>query len=315
MRLLLRLVSVALAALTIPACVHPCDAKRSDTKLKSALLPRFEKSSEKALTRSFDVYRSRRSRSGPPVLLLHEIPALSGSVLDLADRLGGKGYDVYVPLLWGSIDDDARSKSLAIRRLAWSVFSRDWRTIGGRVDRGIVGEMHALIVNRIARDHPGEPISVIGNCISGPVPLALAARMPRTVVAPVLSQPASPFYPKADSGISPVDMERIRSLARRGDAPQVLVYRFECDSASPSVRLARLKCELGSDCIIDGTIPASLYVEGDQMNPRSHSVLSGCYLDGKPRSTRHAWNELLRFLDAKLRHEKPRRFKFKPYPG
>src|SRR5437660_4426982 len=60
--------------------------------------------------------RGVEQNSPPPVLLLHEMPGLSPDTLQFADCIAQHGYTVYVPLLFGTLDENTDSSRLFLRR-------------------------------------------------------------------------------------------------------------------------------------------------------------------------------------------------------
>jgi dienelactone hydrolase len=250
----------------------------------------------------------------PPILLLHEMPALSPDVLDLALRLSRKNYSVYVPLLWGNRDDNAASNFVFLRRAIELRASPRWRAGEADIDRPILDDLTALC-RSIAALHPEQRLGVIGNCLTGIFPFALAARVPR-IAAPVASQPTLPItLSKSDfvkSGLSLGDTRRLQERIRTEPNFQLLAFRFEGDRVSPSARFHTLEMDFYPR-FVDGTIPLKLYHCRDRMPPHPHAVLTECHTDNPRFATTHAWEQCLSFLDAKLRHDQPHRFSFRPY--
>jgi dienelactone hydrolase len=247
-------------------------------------------------------------RHAPPVLLLHEMPALSADALELAQRIAGRGYRVYVPLLFGDIHDDPENGLLPARR--WLGYATDpkWKAaFSGNAHMGIADDLLTLCRSNILPLHKRQRLGVVGLCISGALPLALAARLPE-VAAPVLSQPAIPLIAcgadgKRSLGLSPEELSRIKGRAATGW--QVLGFRFEGDRVSPPERFQRLREELGPHAFIDATLRASRYEKVDCLPYRAHAVLTSCYQRWAPPAaepaTHLAFRQLVWFLDSKLK--------------
>lgn len=195
-RLRLTLAGVAALMLLLPGCVALPDhcksaaENRADTRPRQErLLSQFDREKMGAPGKEFVVFTPKKAprRSGPPVIVLHEMPALSPDLLELALRVSRKGYSVYVPLLWGGEKENAASKMLFIRRALELRASPEWVAGSADADRPILDRLESLCLAVSAR-HRNQRIGVIGNCVTGVFPLALAARVPK-VVAPIASQP------------------------------------------------------------------------------------------------------------------------------
>ena len=135
-------------------------------------------------------------------------------------------------------------------------------------------------------------------CLTGGV--ALGMLVEPAVVAPVLSQPSLPFplgaARKADPGLSPEDLERVK--VRVADGACVLGLRFTGDPAATHERFERLRAELG-----DGFI--GVEIDSSEGNPwgysrRAHSVLTQDYVDDEGSPTRAALEQVLDFFAVRL---------------
>src|SRR2546423_898510 len=113
-----RVASVAAIILLLPACVAVPDhcksaaEQRADTRPRQELLlDQFDRQKMGAPGREFLVFTPKHAPrpKGAPVIVLHEMPALSPDLLELALRVSRKGYSVYVPLLWGGEKENAAS--------------------------------------------------------------------------------------------------------------------------------------------------------------------------------------------------------------
>ena len=65
-----------------------------------------------------------RGRTAPPILILHEMPALTHECLDLADRLCARGYAVYLPLLFGEAEPHKVGRWTFLKSLEWFPVTR-----------------------------------------------------------------------------------------------------------------------------------------------------------------------------------------------
>jgi dienelactone hydrolase len=265
----------------------------------------------------FTVFTPKEARSHPerpPVLILHEMPALSPDVLNLGLRLTSAGYSVYIPLLWGSKDENASSNLVFFRHAVELTLSPRWQVEVGSADRPILDDLVALCREYILPEHPNKHLGIIGNCLTGIFPFALAARVPQ-VTAPVASQPAIPlFYCRKTAqltGLSVTETAALRTRIHDDRTFQMLGFRFEKDLVSPPERFASLRNEFG-ERFLDATIPYEIYHDRDGLPPHAHPVLTECYNEKAP-STAHAWHEFLAFLAAKLRAADARLYPLHPY--
>jgi len=211
----------------------------------------------------------------PPVLLLHELTGLSPGTLAYAEELS-KDFTVYAPLLFGK-----KSKFSLMKGLSAYWFHGSMEFFPGG-EWGIPSQGSAPIVNwlrgvveQIGERHTQQHIGIIGNCLTGPIPLALLNH-PR-VTAAVVAQPALPlrfsWYTDADRkslGLSAVDLRYARKSAAR-----IYGLRFETDCMSDPAKQQTLRDEFG-DRYMNGEIPASAYqAEGQPV--KAHSTLIGSW--------------------------------------
>ena len=267
--------------------------------------------------RNFTVFTPKGSRTDagrPPVLVLHEMPALGPDVLDLGLRLEDAGYSVYIPLLWGSKNENASSNFVFLRYAVELSLSQRWKVEVGNADRPILDDLVLLCREYILPEHPDKHLGVIGNCLTGIFPFALAARVPQ-VTASVASQPAIPLINCGNSshltGLSDGDSAMLKARVNKDRTFQLLGFRFEMDVVSPPERFNTLHSDYG-DRFLDATIPCRIYYDRDGLPLHAHPVLTQCYA-GKARSTAHAWHECLAYLAEKLRASHARLYRLHPY--
>ena len=242
----------------------------------------------------------------PPVLLLHELTGLSPGTLAYAEKLS-KDFTVYVPLLFGEKGKFSLTNGLSAY---WFRGTMEFFPGG---EWGIPSQGSAPIVNwlrgvvrQIGERHTHRSIGIIGNCLTGPIPLALLNH-PR-VTAAVVAQPALPlrfwWYTDADHkslGLSTDDLQYARKSAAR-----IYGLRFETDCMSDPAKQDTLRDEFG-DRYMNGEIPASAYqVEGKPI--RAHSTLIGSWKEqgeaGRP--SRDARERVREFLLKELSAPAPR---------
>lgn len=227
---------------------------------KEKWTPCFGRNPITSSRRSHPVYCLGEDRSKPPVVLLHELTGLSQETLDYAESLSAD-FTVYVPMLFGE-----PSKSSVVDGLVAILFSGEWAR-GVELDHStpIVMWLRDL-VERIRQNH-NEPIGVIGNCLTGSLPLTLLGNP--SVNAIVLAQPALPlrifWYSTEDRGsvgVSPQVIEMAKDrLSSKMNKSEFWVYgtRFEKDPISWRDKQKFLK-DAFKERYIDAEIPASEYL-------------------------------------------------------
>lgn len=180
------------------------------------------------------VYRCKYG-SGPPIVLLHELPGMSPSNLALAKCLAHEGFSVYLPLMFGEPGQD-RFLAGYFQSCGRSAFECSALSVSSPM-LGNLREVCGKVIER-AR----QPIGVIGMCMTGAFPLALLGG---GVEAAVLCQPTLPFnallmrpigQQKAALGLSKDDIDR----AGRAKTP-LLALRYETDRLCPKERMHTLR--------------------------------------------------------------------------
>lgn len=211
----------------------------------------------------------------PPVILLHEMTGLTPGTLAYAEELS-KDFTVYVPLLFGGKGTFAPASGL------WAYWFRGMVEFGPGGEWGVPAQGSTPIVSwlrgvvqTIGERHAQQRIAIIGNCMTGPLPLALLDH-PR-VRAAVVAQPALPmrfwWYTDEDRtslGLSADDLQ----IARQSTA-KIYGLRFETDCMADRAKHLMLRHEFG-DRFFDGEIPARVYQQDDKP-VNAHSTLIGSW--------------------------------------
>ena len=254
--------------------------------------------------------RGRPNRSRPPVLLLHEIPALSPGALQLAQRLSDR-FTVYVPLLFGGELDDNNNEFLrAWRPIEMAFFRPSWNALGSG-ERKITRDLSGLCRTIVEEHGQDARLAVIGMCITGNIPLQLIGQkdpVPQ-LKGVVLAQPTIPILTcnagqKQSLGISNEELERAKAQVRSADL-RILGFRFELDAVSPGERFVRLQEEFGPR-FLDRTVLARDYVGADGMPAAAHAVLTDGFCPAKkgpphPSAGEKAYAKLCAYLEQTLR--------------
>lgn len=237
----------------------------------------------------------------PPVLLLHEISGLSPGTLAYAETLS-KDFTVYVPMLFGEKGTFSLVSGL---RAYWfngvvQFFpGGEWGISSEEGSAPIVNWLRG-VVRKIDERHAQQHIGIIGNCMTGPLPIALLDHP--QIGAVVVAQPALPlrfwYTTEADDaslGLSARDLEG----AQRSTA-KIYGLRFETDCLAHPKKQQTLRKIFG-DRFIDGTIPARAYQAGDTPT-NVHSTLIGSWReqDSAGQPSRNARARVRTFLLEEL---------------
>lgn len=253
-----------------------------------------------------DVYRG--GTSGPPILLLHEMPSFSYRTVQLADHIRDSGFRIVMPILIGGIRNKPRNRVEKVVSTATVIAE-----VGPRFVQVCVSWQFVALAQRrtspitmwlleLARQEAAaanrRQVGVIGMCFSGG--FALATAIDPVVGVAVVSQPAMPFawaflgrIPGQASSVGLSDEDWQRVLDRQGDDDLcVRTLRFEKDAKSPKERVARIKESLAPDEEFD-CIPSE--------KTSAHSVLTDATDVANDPSTETRIHEALNSVIATLR--------------
>lgn len=253
----------------------------------------FERRSFTLESKTRDVYMSG---SGPAVIVVHEVPGITPQVADFARRVAERGMTAAMPHLFGN-PGEGLSVPYALSSLAWTCVAREFTTLGTGGTSAVTGWLRALAA-ALHEECGGPGVGAVGMCMTGG--FALAMMVDDTVVAPVLSQPSLPLGlgrgQRADLGVSPTDLARVKERAESGTC--VLGLRFTHDRLVPSERFERLREELGDAFL-------AVEIDSGPGNPdgiarTAHSVLTNDLVDKAGHPTRAALEQVLDFFAERL---------------
>ena len=187
-----------------------------------------------------------KDKSKPPVILLHEMPGLETLTLNYAMTLS-EDFTVYVPLLMGDV---YRDNLLA----GWwdYVWADEWEQKPELQGSTLLTQWLRKFAAEIGRRHPQQTIGIIGNCLTGTLPLALLDNPQVTRV--VLAQPTLPMKTliglgdKEDLAISQEEWNTaLNRINPKDSTPTAKAYgtRFERDGLAPVEKYEYLKRRLG----------------------------------------------------------------------
>lgn len=223
-RTLFRLLVLALSSHLLVSCGCPC-AGRAEPVLpvescfhtRTIPVPGYEY--------KVNVTKSRGKKN--PVLLLHEVVGQSPACLDLALEMEAGGARVYVPRLFGEYGDAVPTKEW-LPKLLFNRYERF--NLYGRNDLGAVRRDVAAVLKEIRRDCPGEPITIIGNCMTGAIPLEFLADPHVDTV--VLCQPTVPILSKRKFGMPPKAVEASFIAMKESSRKRIISFNYLADRAT-----------------------------------------------------------------------------------
>lgn len=210
---------------------------------RMSLLASWTKGSHTADGRTYDTFRKG---SGPGVVIIHEIPGMTPEVIAFGEEVVAAGYTVVMPNLFGT-PEAGDSAANSIKVLGKVCVSKEFVTMATGRTAPVAGWLRSL-ARALHTELGGPGVGALGMCFTGG--FALAMMVDDSVVAPVLTQPSSPFpvTPRlaADLNLSPADLATVKERANAGCA--VLGLRYASDRAT-GTRFETLTRELGSNFI------------------------------------------------------------------
>lgn len=241
-----------------------------------------------------DVYRGG---SGPGVVVMHEIPGITPTVLRFARFVTGAGFTVFMPSLFGT-PGKPMSFPYAGAQIARACVSREFDVFAANGTSPIISWLRALCAAAHA-ELGGPGVGAIGMCITGN--FALALMLDDAMMAPVLSQPSLPFALSGSSKrglhLSESDLAVVKRRAAAG--VPVIGMRFTHDFMCPRERFDRLREELGDAF-------EAIEIDSSRGNPhgiprQAHSVVTHDLVDEAGHPTRIALDRVLAFFGERLR--------------
>ncbi|MFL6024611.1 MAG: dienelactone hydrolase family protein [Marmoricola sp.] len=204
-----------------------------------ALLDSWQAGSHTEADLTFPTYRKG---SGPGVIVIHEIPGPTPTVIGFAQEVVDAGFTVVLPHLFGRAEEPMNGLSVT-RTLANVCVRAEFTKLATGVTAPIATWLRSL-ARELHADVGGPGVGALGMCFTGG--FALAMMVDPSVVAPVLAQPSAPFAigrrRAADLGLSPADLAVVK--ARAADGCQVLGLEYPTDPMTGS-RFRTLTRELG----------------------------------------------------------------------
>ena len=230
----------------------------------------------------------------PAALFLHELPGLVPEAFDLARRLYAAGFSVYMPLFFGKPSHSALNPFVC---LGAEFNCRSWHS-SGEIEHWVISYAEEL-GRRTGK------LGVIGNCLTGAMPLAVMAdgSTRRYVKCAVLAQPAIPVYPKSKNARAALGLtdRQIREAAK--SRRPVLAFRFTTDHIVPEDRMLALQRHFEGQPFHYEPLPPnppSCATHEHKYKHDQHSVLTTGYCKEPDSSGYKAYQQLEAFLKQHL---------------
>ena len=259
------------------------------------------------------------TKQKPPVILLHEINGVEEKTIAYAKDLAND-FTVYVPRLIG--DRDTGNSSITGW---WSYnFNCEWKQKQELNGSMLVTQwLRKFIKTVVQKNHDGKHIGIIGNCLTGALPLALLDNSQVTGV--VLAQPTLPialFYDPEDLEISATEWKNVRARINpkkikeeiKSIPAKAYLTRFAFDSKSDIKKYEFLVRELSpnQNCnhsssteqnLLCNQVKSNEYRYKDSNDKEyknidhcAHSVLIGEWQDDKNHPSQIRRDEVRKFL-------------------
>ncbi len=224
------------------------------------VLDGWERASFTAAGFRHDTYRRG---SGPGVVVIHEVPGITPTVIDFANDVVDRGFTVVMPDLVGTPGKPV-SMPYTLASLAKVCVSKEITAWALNTTTPITPWLRAL-ARRLHDEVGGSGVGAVGMCFSGG--FALGMMVDDIMLAPVLSQHSFPVArgrgeASGNLGLSPDDEAAVIERAQHGC--QVLGLRF-VDDKMVGTRFDTLREKLGD---------AFIAVELPSTSRRDHSVLT-----------------------------------------
>ncbi|MBI3439954.1 MAG: dienelactone hydrolase family protein [Proteobacteria bacterium] len=227
---------------------------------------------------SFDIYTIG---SGPPVILIQEMPGIGPEAIAFCKRLADAGFEVWAPHWFGPL---GRTSALnAVRMLC---MRREFQVFAQNQSSAIVDWMRALCLH-VAAVRDVERLGVIGMCLSGNFAMTLIAEP--NVWAAVASQPSLPVGAPGALHMSDAEIEASRAALDAKGAMRA--YRFKEDPLCTAAKFGAVDSAFndGAVRVVTNVLPG-----------KGHGVFTGHYDDTPGSPTASALREMIDYLRARL---------------
>ena len=231
-------------------------------------------------TISHDVYRRG---SGPPVIIIQELPGIGPETMRLADEFVDRGFEVILPHLFGPLEKISVGGNLMrvfCMRKEFSLFKKNGSS-------PIVDWLKALCRDVKAQSQT-KGVGVIGMCLTGNFAISLMGD--DSVLAAVSSQPSMPLLKPTQLHMSEKEIAVIRQ--RIDNTAPIHAYRFAEDplcTADKYLAIDTAFNESDAKRVITHTLPG-----------KGHSVLTLDFVNEHGHPTREALNDIMEYFSIQL---------------
>ncbi|MEY2470019.1 MAG: hypothetical protein QOF21_2717 [Actinomycetota bacterium] len=247
-----------------------------------------------------------RKGSGPAVIVIAEIPGITPGVANFARRIPEIGCTAVMPHLFGDpgYDPVGHGRLAGVRHMLSTMaplcISREFTMLATGKSSPVIDWLRALAGDEHKRCG-GPGVGAIGMCFTGGFALAMATHP--SLLAPVLSQPSTPFitpWKKQNAHNIDTSPEELAIVKQRcaAEGLTVLGLRFRGDSFVPKARFDFLREQLGDAFV-------AIELDDDAANPNAvmknpHSVVTEHLIDEPGQPTRAALDEVLDLFRRRL---------------
>jgi dienelactone hydrolase len=227
---------------------------------------------------SFDIYRIG---SGPPVIIMQEMPGIGAAAIAMCRRLADAGFEVWAPHWFGPL-----GRTTGVNALRVLCMRREFQLFAKSKSSAIVDWMRALC-RHVAQVRKVERVGVIGMCLTGNFAMTLIAE--ENVWAAVASQPSLPARDQDALHMSPAEIAASRAaLDAKGP---MHAYRFSGDPLCTSRKFDAIDGAFNDD----GVRVVLGVIEG-----AGHSVFTGHFDETPGTQTAAAHAEIVGYLHQRL---------------
>lgn len=257
----------------------------------------LEQFSTFALSHEGISHEVRRSGTGPPVIVMHEVPGITPEVAAFAERTVDEGFTVFLPEMFGALGKPISNRYLATSTAKVCV-SKEFHMLAARSSSPITKWLRALS-RHVHEEFGGAGVGAIGMCVTGN--FALALMVDPWLMAPVLSQPSLPVGVgsgrKRALHLSDDDLATVKRRAIE-EGQCVLGLRFTGDPLCPPERFETLRTELGDR--FEGIEIDSSKGNAAGLPGNAHSVVTTEFLDEDGSPTKAANDRVMAFFHENL---------------
>jgi dienelactone hydrolase len=236
-------------------------------------------------------HRVFKKGSGPAVLVMHELPGMVPQCIALAEAIVENGFSVHLPLFFG----EPGARRAWLRPSFLMCISREICLLSKNGGSPIVE-----LCSKIWAECGGPGVGVIGLCMTGNFAISLMAD--EAVLAPVASEPAlplAPWTPRRKAALAVTEVELAGALRRCIAGQPIMALRFSGNAYSTSERFDALRTTFGPKlrAIEIDSSPGNCW----GIRRKAHSVLTVDFRDEAGHPTRKARDEVIAFLQQRLR--------------